>query len=131
MNYRDLIIGLIRESKDKSLIELLNDYNTLINMKNTGKIDINIINSISNKYCHEIDEVDRYRSIACNKVGKRTTSPNNITNQLDTLIDHLIAIMGLRYAKDYVDENIKTNLLVGVEKDIYEILCFIRDKYKS
>lgn len=129
LDISNLLLDFFKSKKIESYYELLDDYNKLLDMKNKRQIDINQLFIIWNKYQKEINEIDKYRIIAC-KINHIKTNSKVITNDfysVDILLNYIVSIMCLRYSKSIYDENIKSRLLSSNEKVMYEILTSIRD----
>ena len=129
LDISNLLLDFFKSKKIKGYYELLDDYNKLLDMKNKRQIDINQLFIIWNKYQKEINEIDKYRIIAC-KINHIKTNSRVITNDfysVDILLNYIVSIMCLRYSKSIYDENIKSRLLSSNEKVMYEILTSIRD----
>ncbi len=129
LDISNLLLDFFKSKKIEGYYELLDDYNKLLDMKNKRQIDINQLFIIWNKYQKEINEIDKYRIIAC-KINHIKTNSKVITNDfysVDILLNYIVSIMCLRYSKSIYDENIKSRLLSSNEKVMYEILTSIRD----
>ena len=128
MNYNEVIFDIIKASHKEELIEPINDYEMLLNIRKNNFFNYDIVNYLLKKYEKEIREIDNIRSLACALNGKQTNTPITEMGVLDSLIDHLLSIICLRYIKDKSDENIKNGMILKKNKGLYESLCFVRDK---
>lgn len=130
MDYRRLIMEIIKTKSDTDLLDPIKDYNTLFDMMSNRQYDLKIISDIETKYEKEINMVDSIRVKVFIKKGVSINRPFNVEDKVKTLLNHLIVIMVIRYSKDFVDETIKEKMASEDEKAIYELLCYIRDQRK-
>jgi hypothetical protein len=123
MNYQQLLLDTFEVSDKEEVLDPYNDYCSLVNMMNSGKYDKEYVDFIYMKYKKEIDRIDKLRSSISNINGINPRIPKSINDSLDILLDHLIAIMGLRFIKDKANEYEKEQLAYSSYKIIYEVLA--------
>ena len=130
MNYYDLTLNLMESFDIYDMKDLFDDYRFLINMRDSGKINLTMLHSIELKYIDEINQVDNIRSKKCSSKNVKTyvVNKDNSLDYINCLIDHLFAIMRLRTCKKYRDDYIEDIVSSKDFKFIYEVMSKILDK---
>lgn len=133
MNYIDIILRMLRINNTKDNQELLDDIKLLLNQKCKKEYNIYIINNIKNKYQKEISEIDNNRSIVCKKNNIQVSQVNISNNEesINVLIDYLYRIALIRLSKSFIDDQIMKQISSVNEKNLYELVTYIRDKNRN
>ena len=133
MNYIDIILRMLRINNTKDNQELLDDIKLLLNQKCKKEYNIYIINNIKNKYQKEISEIDNNRSIVCKKNNIQVSQVNISNNEesINVLIDYLYRIALIRLSKSFIDDQIMKQISSVDEKNLYELVTYIRDKNRN